>query len=77
MKKINFHGEKINLEKAKSLLDKLKEGSITLELTEEERRGYELFKENTNEEVSEIEYLTTNLETLIAIYEHHDRIKYD
>ena len=60
---------------ARDYLNGLKTGAISAELTEEERKWYELFREVAHEEGSEKEYLMGTLEGLIAIEEHRERIK--
>jgi hypothetical protein len=45
LSKITFRGKKIEFSKAKTLLNKLKEGTIRLELTEKERENYDSIKD--------------------------------
>jgi hypothetical protein len=77
MKKIEFHGEEIELSKAKTLLNKLKNGEINLELTENERIEYNHLKDILHEDIStEQSYLVFLLGMKIGIREGINKINY-
>jgi hypothetical protein len=87
---ISFHGKDIKLSEAKTLLSKLKDGSINIELNELERIGYNQMNEGTRrdnakkkargdkelyEEFTEKGYLELLLEIPISVIEHFNKIE--
>jgi hypothetical protein len=74
LSKITFRGEKIEFSKAKTLLNKLKEGTIVLDLTEEERENYNSIKDILKG-LTEKNYHAFILSIPIATKEYFDKVE--